>query len=231
MYMASQIWRYNVTRDPQALAQAEKAFEALLRLYRVTGIQGFMARTVVSIESYAQFSDPPWQNSTVPGFEQWIWKAGTSSDDVISFYFGVPLYIDFVCGIAQNNNETCREIALSMLVNTTDYILANNYYLIDVDGKHTKWGFWGPSELNDNPLRYGERGTNSIEMLGMLAICYHYTHNETYLQQIQILGIDNQYFMNARNSRQIYPEEINYSDDELQYFGLFAYLYHAESLP
>jgi hypothetical protein len=68
-----------------------------------------------------------------------------------------------------------------MLVNTTDFILANNYYLIDVDGKPTRWGFWGPSELNDNPLRYGERGINSIEILGMLAICYHCKHNETYL--------------------------------------------------
>jgi len=47
--------------------------------------------------------------------------------------------------------------------------------LIDISGEPTKWGFWGPEELNDNEERYGERGTNSLEIISMLALSYHYT--------------------------------------------------------
>ena len=118
-----------------------------------------------------------------------------------------------------------------MLTNTTDYIMANNWYLIDLDGKPTKWGFWNPQQLNDNPENYGERGSNSIEILGMLSICYHYTNDQKYLDAIYDLGVNNQYYMNAINWRMTYPLEENFSDDELGYFGFFAYLYHQESLP
>lgn len=38
-----------------------------------------------------------------------------------------------------------------MIINTTNYIIENDYYLINVDGKPTHWGFWGPKELNENP--------------------------------------------------------------------------------
>lgn len=82
---------------------------------------------------------------------------------------GIPLFIDFVCETEEEKNR-----AIGLLVNTTDYIIKNNYYLVDIDGKHTKWGFWGPNELNDNPDHYSERGGNSVEILGMLAITYHY---------------------------------------------------------
>ena len=50
----------------------------------------------------------------------------------------------------------------------------NNWYLIDVTGKPTSWGFWGPEELNDNPIRNGERNLNSLEILSMLSTVYKY---------------------------------------------------------
>ncbi len=31
-----------------------------------------------------------------------------------------------------------------MLINTTEYIMKNNWKLIDVTGSPTTWGFWGP---------------------------------------------------------------------------------------
>jgi len=38
---------------------------------------------------------------------------------------------------------------MELFVNTTNYIIANNYYLIDYTGKPTTWGYWGPDMLND----------------------------------------------------------------------------------
>jgi len=56
--------------------------------------------------------------------------------------------------------------------------MENNYYLVDVTGKPTKWGFWGPKELNDNPDHYSERPLYSIHIISMLGVCYHYTKND-----------------------------------------------------
>jgi len=63
----------------------------------------------------------------------------TSSDSIICYYYALPTFIDFVC---ETKEEKKRPI--DMLVNTTAYVLANNYYLIDITGKPTKWAFWGP---------------------------------------------------------------------------------------
>jgi hypothetical protein len=59
--------------------------------------------------------------------------------------------------------------------------MENNWYLIDVTGNRTKWGFWGPNELNDNPKRNGERNLNSLQILSMLVVAYKYKREEKYL--------------------------------------------------
>jgi hypothetical protein len=77
----------------------------------------------------------------VEGYKNWTWKGDTSSDDVISFYFGLPIYLDLYCV----GNTSCRNEALEMLINTTNYIMENDWYLKDVTGEHTRWGVWNPS--------------------------------------------------------------------------------------
>ena len=72
-----------------------------------------MARTVVPLEN-----KPGWVNSTQPGYENWTYQIGTSSDDVISFFFGLPLFIDLVCKTPEE-----RKRPLDMLLNTTNYII------------------------------------------------------------------------------------------------------------
>lgn len=37
-----------------------------------------------------------WYYSENQGYEQWMYKAGTSSDDVTSYYHAIPLYIDMI---------------------------------------------------------------------------------------------------------------------------------------
>ena len=99
-----------------------------------------------------------------------MYKGGTSSDDVTSYYHAIPLFIDM---IAETKEE--KDLAISMLVNTTNYIIKNNFYFINVDGTRTHWGFWNPENLNDDPQYYSERYSNSIEILAYLAVTYRYT--------------------------------------------------------
>ena len=135
-----------------------------------------------------------------------MYKGGTSADDVISYYYAIPLYIDLV---ADTQEE--KDLALSMIINTTDYIMKNNYTLMNVNGERTRWGFWNPENLNDNPEYYSERYSRSIDILAILSVAYRYTGAQKYLDGLNWLGFDNQYLENIINSRGTYPEDENFS--------------------
>lgn len=50
----------------------------------------------------------------------------------------------------------------------TDYIVKNNFLMIDFDGSPTRWAHFGPDDLNHNRSWSDERGVNAVEMLSML---------------------------------------------------------------
>jgi len=101
-----------------------------------------------------------------------MWKGDTSSDEVISYYFALPLYADLVCETQEEKNE-----AISLIIRTIDYVLVNNYKLIGYGGVPTSWGFWDPATLNGDPDHATERCENSMEIIAMLSVAYHYTKN------------------------------------------------------
>ena len=51
-----------------------------------------------------------------------------------------------------------------------DQLIKTNYNLIDVDGKHTRWGVWSPEQLNRDPDWASERSLNSFELLAYLSL-------------------------------------------------------------
>jgi hypothetical protein len=63
-----------------------------------------------------------WFYSENEGYTEWMYKGGTSSDDVTSYYHAIPLYIDMIADTEEEKN-----LAISMLVNTTNYIMKNNF--------------------------------------------------------------------------------------------------------
>ena len=54
----------------------------------------------------------------------------------------------------------------------TNHILDNNYQLIDVDGKRTRWGWWGPDAIWEDP---DETGLRALHMLSHLRVALHMT--------------------------------------------------------
>ena len=50
IYVAAEAFRYAVTGDPEAKANARRSLEALMFLERVSGISGFAARSIIPIE-------------------------------------------------------------------------------------------------------------------------------------------------------------------------------------
>src|SRR5690625_6479285 len=87
MYLASQAFRYHVTRSEEALENVRESLEAVERLYTINPMKsGFPSR------SYERTGyndhDKKWRPAEDP---EWDWKSTTSSDEAIGhvFVFGV----------------------------------------------------------------------------------------------------------------------------------------------
>jgi hypothetical protein len=193
--------------------------QAVLRLESITGHPGFPARAISNEKEpgHAQRSRGVWRRSTVePG---WWWKGDTSSDEIDGHYFAFMLYHDLAATAAEKARirETCRRI--------TDHIIRHGYYLVDADGKPTRWGVWAPERLNDDPDWAEERGLNSLEILSHLKVAAHVTGDPRYQQAYEELIRKHGYALNTLAVKRLPPEgEINHSDDELAYLAYYPLL-------
>jgi hypothetical protein len=138
IYLGAEAYRYAVTREPQARANARRSAQLLMRLEEITGIPGFPARSFVSTNEPKPHSGE-WHPT--PG-GQWLWKGDTSSDEIVGHYFGYALYFDLVA-------DDADKVAVSKVVaRITDHLVRNDYDLIDLDGRPTRWGS-GPSATSN----------------------------------------------------------------------------------
>jgi hypothetical protein len=83
MYAASQVFRYAVTKSPEALANARKTIGAVLFLEEVTGRPGFPARSWITKDE-PRPRDGQWH--WTPD-NQIQWKGDTSSDEIVGHFF------------------------------------------------------------------------------------------------------------------------------------------------
>jgi hypothetical protein len=212
MYIAAEAFRYAVTKEADARANAKVGFEAMLRLETITGISGFHARSIIKIGEDIQPKDGEW-HTTADG--QWRWKGDTSSDEIVGHYFGYAVYYDLVA------DETEKQKIRGVVTRMTDHILDNNYQLIDVDGKRTLWGWWGPDAIWEDP---DETGLRALHMLAHLRTAHHITGNPRYEQAYQELIAKHRYHLLMRNQKINYPGRINHSDDELAFLSYYPLL-------
>ncbi len=229
MYLAMESFRYSVTRDPRARANARRAFEALRFLQTVTGTDGFVARTVVPA-SWTTMSDPnetlsdaEWADRRIadprdkrvpirwrPSSDgKWLWKGDTSSDEITGHFFGYHWYYDLAA------DEPQREAVRAHVRRVIDYIIDNGYVLKDLDGRHTRWGVWAPERLNHDPDWAPERGINSVEILSFLLVARHVTGDARYREHYLRLLHDHGYAANVRRAKTRTPAWRTYIDDEL----------------
>lgn len=212
MYIAAEAFRYAVTKEADARANAKVGFEAMLRLESITGISGFHARSIIKIGEDIQPKDGEW-HTTADG--QWRWKGDTSSDEIVGHYFGYALYYDLVA------DETEKEKIRGVITRMTDHILNNNFQLIDTDGKRTRWGWWAPEDIWEDP---DETGLRALHLLAHLRTAFHITGNARYEQAYQELITKHRYHLLMRNQKINYPGRINHSDDELAFLSYYPLL-------
>lgn len=229
MYLAMESYRYAVTKDPEAKKNASKAFSALEFLQKVTETKGFVARTVIPIDwkkmadANRTISDRQWADKLMkepretriekmwlPSKDgKWLWKRGTSSDEITGHMYGYFIYYDLVA----TGKE--KERVKNQILKIVDHIIDGGFKLIDIDGKHTKWGVWDPEYLNNNPDWITERGINSLEILSYLKLAYHVSGDEKYQKEFYKLLNDHHYGEYMVEAKTTLNSWITYIDDEL----------------
>ena len=163
MYVAAECFRYRVTGEPDARENARAGMQAIMRLEAITGIPGFPARSFIKVGVDVQPKDGEWHDTPD---KVWRWKGDTSSDEIVGHYFVYPIYYDLAA------DEAEKPALRGAIDRITTHILDNGYQLIDVDGKRTRWGWWGPEAIWENP---DETGLRALHMLSQLRVALHLT--------------------------------------------------------
>jgi len=232
-YLASQAFRYAVTGEEEARANAWETFDALERLQTITPLDGFPARTFE--RRGFKFSDPDrWH---VAANTNWEWKATTSSDEIAAQTFAYAVLYETV---ARTPTERARIAAVYDKM--ASHIVRNNLYLVDVNGQPTLWGRWNPEYVNHYPPSIVDRRLNSSEIIAVLQLAYRMTGKELYRARGFELLERYGYLRNITNSMtqvQFTPgflhqgedmgDEWNHSDDLLafvNYWTLYRFAFN-----
>ena len=210
-YLAMESFRYAATHDEDALNKARKAFHFLRFLQEVTGTDAFFARTIVPsdwTETYdpnrtynqkqiadALVRDPRYKPVEIRWHKskdgKWLWKGDTSSDEMDGHMMGYFFFYEYA-GTEKDKAEIRAHVT-----KLVDGLIKNDYCLVDVDGKHTRWGVWSPKLLNGDPDWSSERSLNSFELLAYLKFAAHISGNEKYEKEYRRLIEDEGYLENT----------------------------------
>jgi len=183
-----------------------------LFLEEVAGKRGFPARSFIR-KGDPKPSGGQW-HWTPDG--QFYWKGDTSSDEIVGHFFIFSIAFDLL-----PDPDLKGRIAMTAK-RIMDHILDHNYNLIDLDGKPTTWGWWGPQKLESEP---DERALNSLQLLSFLKTTAHITREARYEAEYRKAAWEFKYadWITRLNE---FRQEMNYSDEELAmlpFYPIFQY--------
>ncbi|MDP9322243.1 MAG: hypothetical protein M3P13_01305 [Acidobacteriota bacterium] len=216
MYVAAECFRYTVTGETDARENARRGMRAIMRLEAITGIPGFPARSFIKVGEDIQPGEGEWHDTPD---KAWRWKGDTSSDEIVGHYFVYPIYSDLVA------DDTEKPALRAAIERITNHILDNHYQLVDLDGQPTRWGWWGPEAIWEDP---DETGLRALHILSHLRVAVHMTGNAQYRSRYQSAYNDlvntHKYHWLTRNQKIMVPGHINHSDDELAFLSYYPLL-------
>jgi hypothetical protein len=220
-YLAAMCFKYAVTGDPKARAEAVNFFESMKWSEEITPIDGFPARSIWArgekghqAEGGSGGFDAEW-HPTEDGV--WEWKSDTSSDEIDAHFYAVSIFHDLV---AQGRE---REQAKEHAHRVASHIYDNGWYLKDLDGKPTRWGRWEPEYLQ-RPIGYYARGLNGMEVLMFMRTAARLTGDKKFekaYRELLDLGYHNEVL---RQKLTFPPPFVFHSDDRLAFYAYYPLL-------
>ena len=215
-YCAAESFRYAVTKAEEARRNARLTLEAIMHLVRLPEKRGFLARS-------AYRKDDP-QISAVAGEwheasdGQWLWKGDTSSDELDVHMFTYSVYFDLVADEGER-----KEIA-AMMSDLMGGVVDNDYVLLDVDGKHTRWGVWAP-ELLHSQAWAEQCKLNSMEILSCVRNAHHLTGEKKFEDAYRYLVEEHDYAETVRKEQlATHPLKFHKFDDALAFHAYYPLL-------
>ncbi len=220
-YLAAQVYRYAVTKDPVARNEATNTFHALRWLEGMTGIPGFPARSVWAKGERGHQAGhgsggyaAEWHDTSDGRFE---WKGDTSSDELCSHFYSFGLFLELA---AQG-----EEVALvkAHMARAASHLIDNKWQLVDVDGKPTRWGRWDPDYFLTDEGKY-DRGLQAVELLSFIKSAEVLTGDPKFsdaYRKLVALGYP-VYTLRARNT--FPPDSVLHFLDELAFWSYWNLL-------
>jgi hypothetical protein len=242
MYLASQLYRYKVTGSEEALQNAYESFEAMERLFTVTGRPGLFARSFERDYKVDTVRKPGWEKRELlsgspaslwlPAADHanWTWRSTASSDQTVGQLFALTTILELA------DDKEWKERALKCLDDLVGYIVKNDFYLIDIDGQPTLWGKWNPAYVNNFAKNVNDRKLYSSNIIAFLQAAWHFTEKPVYKEKAYELMEKHGYLENltrpfseigqsdADTLSRILTSKWNHSDDEM-YFLAYQELY------
>lgn len=200
--LAAYSYKYAITKDPNDREVADQIFGAILKLEKVTGVPGLVARSFNQTDKPLWHEDVYWyhewhESTSMPGYR---WLGDLSADKFTSIFYGVGTYWEFCA------DEEYKRKAADLLDRFIGRVIDDNFKLTDLDGKMTLWGNFCPN------LPHQE--LNSLEMLAALKVTFHITGKERYNAAYHMLIDRYHYDDRAINAKILFPPEWrNVGDD------------------
>ncbi|MEO5889928.1 MAG: hypothetical protein ABIQ31_06715 [Ferruginibacter sp.] len=230
MYLGAEVFRYAATKSPEALENCRESLDAMERLYTVANLRGFPARSYER-RGYAIADTQVWKHAENP---EWDWKSTTSSDEAVGHMFVFGAIAELI------DEPALKHKAIQLMDGLMQHIVEHEFYMIDWDGKPTRWGRWNPEYVNAMPKNVGDRKITSSNIVSMLQTAYHFTKKKIYREKALELMNKYGYLENlirpmkeigeapggASQLAVILSDGWNHSDDEmyfLAYWGLYRY--------
>ena len=195
MMLSAYSFQYAATKDSKARAYADACMDGLLRLEAVTGVPGWVARSLNRVDEplwheQVYFFPMEWHASiSMPGYR---WQGDLSSDKFVNLCCALSIYHD-LCADTEH-----QEMAAGLVDRFVGRVVDHNFRMVDVDNKMTLWGNFCP-DLPHEPL-------NSLEILGGLRAAYHMTHDGRYLDAYRRLIEQHHYDDDAIMAKILWPE-------------------------
>lgn len=219
-HIASMSMAYSLTGEERYKQAARESMEALYLLQNVTGIEGLVARTVVAADDPYVEKSREQDNWHETDDGQYWWRDDVSSDQIDGHYLAFYMYYTHIA-----KDEPAEKARLvKQLRQVTDYIVDNDYQIIDWDGEKTMWGWFDPVSLNEKHIHFQESGIYSLMMLSFLKTAHHITGDGKYQAHYVDLIQNHRYLDNLLLQKKLWPDELNHSDDQLSAITFYPYL-------
>lgn len=203
IYTGTLAMKFAVTGDADDLRAARNSLKALFLLCNVSGTAGVLARAAWPRERPLN-DDGIWRDSPCGRYR---WRGEVSTDQVDGVMFGFALAYDLFA-----DDEEKMKIARDVTA-IVERVVENDMQIVDVDGKPTRWGRYGP--------RYVTRGErmNALLWLQALKVAEHVTQDKARTELYRKWAVDEKYAELAVKARRmaspLLPGLVNHSDDVL----------------